>query len=50
MSMATPWDMRALMSCEFTATLTIADSWVGMKSIPIMSHTDVTQMSATSFL
>lgn len=48
MSMATPCPMRADMSRVLTATFTMAESCVGMKSIPVMSQIAATQMAARS--
>ena len=48
MSMATPCPMRADMSRVLTATFTMAESCVGMKSIPVMSQIAAAKMAARS--
>ena len=48
MSMATPCPMRADMSRVLTATFTMAESCVGMNSMPVMSQIAATKMAARS--
>lgn len=47
-SIAATWPMNALMSYEVTGTLIMAESCVGMNSMPIMSLAVITNVAAMS--